>query len=391
MANYNIQISYFNSSGGYDNLYPQTLINNIADWNNTVYSKEEINQIVDTINTDLDTGVFYKIQGDGIPYLEECSINMSDYDIGDTVPILEKSGNDLVLKNYKVYAKTETTKSLIKVDNVGSNCYWDSNPSGNTANFFESDLYNDNMLNWLNNSISNPVRNILKATPVTCVTWEESSQSLGYDTRETTYYTLGRGEQDYNESYYENVLGQYVHPMDEYYWTMDASESRYERLFVYGIKNSGESAYVANVVVSEASYWIPIISVGANDSYTYYKDIQGNLFETQKYYSSSNLFVDKNGELVSGNIVLGSYIGTGDYGVNKPNQLQFPFVPKVVFINAKTGDETNASGVAIINGLTSGYGITFTWESTKISWYSTTNAEYQINKKNIVYYYIALV
>lgn len=45
MSQYNIEMNSFNGSS-YDQLYPQTLINNISDWNSVIYSKEEINTTV---------------------------------------------------------------------------------------------------------------------------------------------------------------------------------------------------------------------------------------------------------------------------------------------------------------------------------------------------------
>ena len=45
MAQYNIEMNSFNGSS-YDQLYPQTLINNISNWNSVIYSKEEIDTTV---------------------------------------------------------------------------------------------------------------------------------------------------------------------------------------------------------------------------------------------------------------------------------------------------------------------------------------------------------
>lgn len=45
MANYNIQMQYFNGSS-YDVLLPQTILNNISDWNNILYSQSQINDLL---------------------------------------------------------------------------------------------------------------------------------------------------------------------------------------------------------------------------------------------------------------------------------------------------------------------------------------------------------
>ena len=53
MAQYNIEMNSFNGSQ-YNQLYPRTLLNNITDWSNTLYTKTEIdnqkNEIMNAIN-----------------------------------------------------------------------------------------------------------------------------------------------------------------------------------------------------------------------------------------------------------------------------------------------------------------------------------------------------
>lgn len=53
MAQYNIEMNSFNGSQ-YNQLYPRTLLNNITDWRNTLYTKTEIdsqkNEIMNAIN-----------------------------------------------------------------------------------------------------------------------------------------------------------------------------------------------------------------------------------------------------------------------------------------------------------------------------------------------------
>ena len=45
MANYNIQMEYFNGSS-YDVLQPQTILNNITDWASNLYSQSQINDLL---------------------------------------------------------------------------------------------------------------------------------------------------------------------------------------------------------------------------------------------------------------------------------------------------------------------------------------------------------
>ena len=47
MSQYNIEMNSFNGSS-YDQLYPQTLLNNISDWANNIYSKTEIDNVLNS-------------------------------------------------------------------------------------------------------------------------------------------------------------------------------------------------------------------------------------------------------------------------------------------------------------------------------------------------------
>ena len=51
MANYNIEMNSLNSDGNYDVLYPRTLLNNVTDWSNNVYSKSEVDSQVSNLNS----------------------------------------------------------------------------------------------------------------------------------------------------------------------------------------------------------------------------------------------------------------------------------------------------------------------------------------------------
>ena len=52
MAQYNIEMNSFNGSQ-YNQLYPQTLLNNIMDWSNTIYNKTETDGFISTINSSI--------------------------------------------------------------------------------------------------------------------------------------------------------------------------------------------------------------------------------------------------------------------------------------------------------------------------------------------------
>lgn len=86
---------------------------------------------------------------------------------------------------------------------------------------------------------------------------------------------------------------------------------------------------------------------------------------------------------------LGSYVGTGTYGVDHKNSLTFSFVPKFIIING------GANYVIFINGSQTGYiiggsgGLIYlTWDNTNktLSWYGQ-NANEQMNLSNSTYTY----
>ena len=56
MATRNIEMNYFNGSS-YDQLYPNTVMSNVSDWGNYVYSKSEVDGSIGEINAKLNNGL----------------------------------------------------------------------------------------------------------------------------------------------------------------------------------------------------------------------------------------------------------------------------------------------------------------------------------------------
>lgn len=93
-------------------------------------------------------------------------------------------------------------------------------------------------------------------------------------------------------------------------------------------------------------------------------------------------------------VYTGSYVGTGTYGQNNPNELTFPFEPKAVLIS---GDVPPGVYLAWflppmkaawqIDG---GNYITISeWGEKSVSWYYGPSASGQLNVKGVTYHYIA--
>ena len=99
------------------------------------------------------------------------------------------------------------------------------------------------------------------------------------------------------------------------------------------------------------------------------------------------------------NISIGQYTGNGQYGQSHPNILTFKFTPKIIFINAGNQVSGQSSDRFIIPGTisnfytggSSAYGtIASSIFSTTVSWYSPNNSTFQLNDLNVVYNYIGI-
>lgn len=88
------------------------------------------------------------------------------------------------------------------------------------------------------------------------------------------------------------------------------------------------------------------------------------------------------------NIITGTYVGAGKYGVNNPNIINCPFKPKMASIrrvNANTG-----TGI-LMDGSTKGWNgsneLTLTWDYGAFSWYGNS-ATNQLNEATVNYCYV---
>ena len=129
----------------------------------------------------------------------------------------------------------------------------------------------------------------------------------------------------------------------------------------------------------------------------------------------SNLYVSDDGHItfsglydVSGNLLLklpgvkiatGSYVGTGTYGASNPNSLTFEFEPKFVFVSKQSsysagyGQWLNCyiwipgvTGIPVNNTSNSKFDV----NGNTLSWYSTNDADTQLNSNNTEYVYYAI-
>lgn len=93
-------------------------------------------------------------------------------------------------------------------------------------------------------------------------------------------------------------------------------------------------------------------------------------------------------------IAIGSYTGTGTYGVSNPNTLIFDFNPKIVLI-AYTGKAgyliaiREAEQALGWNG-NEGINLYLEWGENSLLWHSTSGALRQFNSVGDIYPYLAL-
>ena len=106
-----------------------------------------------------------------------------------------------------------------------------------------------------------------------------------------------------------------------------------------------------------------------------------------------------------GRIAYGSYIGTGTYGANNPCSLTFPFSPQIVMITIHEINSASSQPLISgpwIRGMSNGrlivqpvaYSnnnyVNLTWNGNALSFYSTKDANYQLNLKDGIYYFFAI-
>ena len=98
--------------------------------------------------------------------------------------------------------------------------------------------------------------------------------------------------------------------------------------------------------------------------------------------------------------VSGSYVGTGEYGKDHPNHLEFSFVPKLVVIvinatgileagNVLLWGQSSSSGVGGTTNTGGCLNQILTWSGQTLSWYAG-NQEKQLNQAQTTYHYFAL-
>ena len=126
---------------------------------------------------------------------------------------------------------------------------------------------------------------------------------------------------------------------------------------------------------------------------------------TQDGYEYEYLGIPFDNAVTASKIATGSYVGTGTYGINKPNSLTFDFEPKIVLIKPSTNGTLSKYWMCFTNGLgtsggglvwgnesyTLGYKVSYSFFGNTVQWYTTDNRSTpQANDAATTYGYIAI-
>lgn len=93
-------------------------------------------------------------------------------------------------------------------------------------------------------------------------------------------------------------------------------------------------------------------------------------------------------------IATGEYTGTGVYGKDNKNTLNFAFVPELVIIGSRTGYGPlvmmQGMSTATVGNTTTCYDVYPVWSDTSVSWYCSKNVEAQLNRSDMNYKYVII-
>lgn len=323
------------TSDGYDNLYPQTSINNVQGIQDQYYDKEAII----SNNTLTSLGLSESSTPDDVfQLLGRFNNNLgNEYLWGKYKQITEY---DQEVSTNQIIVQFNVNQSQTYIINYGDSYSIDNNKKFilNNSNSLTVGRYTSpsefNVLRGKYYFVTNAVSN--------------SSSSLNYIEDKNAQFTTS----------YEGVFQEIITTSS----IINFSNIRYNFELIDYLNSQNENAYP------------PIVA----DEYIY--EVYGKLGG-------------------KANISIGQYTGNGQYGQSHPNILTFKFTPKIIFINAGNQVSGQSSDRFIIPGTisnfytggSSAYGtIASSIFSTTVSWYSPNNSTFQLNDLNVVYNYIGI-
>ena len=110
------------------------------------------------------------------------------------------------------------------------------------------------------------------------------------------------------------------------------------------------------------------------------------------FYENDYIGIPLDNAASSARIETGSYVGTGRYGETNKNEILFDRIPVIVIVSSINDNDSYSftwiEGVAASSTVTSKQ--VYSRESNKFIWYSTNNAQSQLNTADATYFYVAV-
>lgn len=221
-----------------------------------------------------------------------------------------------------------------------------------------------------------------------------------YTENEVTYFRLINPVKSTTQSTHSEIVGKYsVGPVSS------TEKSRY--LYRWGSLNG---AYIPMFAYSNdfgtysltAFYYEIFVASVEKTLIKTVTSLESNAYPN-KDYADDGFYYDSREEITLGGakVASGSYVGTGEYGTSSNesivggNSLTFNFTPKLVCVHQDQGQarlwmlNPSTRAVAFTNGNSTAPNIV-DWGKNSVSWYSTSNANGQLNYTATKYNYIAI-
>ena len=336
-----------------------------------------------------------QIISDGEPLYTQVNIDLSTKNEGDIITLPEDGKNVefyVAKKDYEPGLNGTGRALLVRKDVYPQSRQWDA---GNVNAYATSDIDA-----WLHG----PYKAMFPESIQTAMGTTEFSYTVGngsgtLSTLERAVFILSFTEL-YGGTNSGNYEGTKLPDPSVFYgsfqWTRSPVISTN-----YAVRTVINASTTSSSHANTSSLFRPTFTLPNTFTYTYYVDSTGNAYEDQAYSDASYQFVNQAGIVMPiAQIETGSYVGTGKYGENNPNVLTFSFAPKlIIFASNEKPGSYYVIGTFVYNAPR---GITTTrmnttpsvaqlsWEDKTVKYYSTDNANYQLNSNTITYYYVAI-
>ena len=395
----NIQMNVLGSDGQYEDIYPQTLIENV------IGLQDEL----DGINNNLSQNYYTKqqtIQSSTLQDFNLQSTNVPD----DVFQILKDAALVRTTGNFsEIGALEEGTIIYLKENGVDTPFYvakqnYESNYNSNRTlvvrkEYYQQEKWNSSRINtyngstidtWFNSTYFNLLDNNLQTAIGTTNIPATSPYNSGVIRLQKSIFALSITEL---KGAYPgtNMEGSQLPIYETLYFPNDYYGEKYQATRSPQILNTTQ-VFVLNTHNLGGVNWINA------DSEMYYRPaftLPSNFEVSISPISKKICNTEGKVQTYLFQMEEGSYIGTGVYGENNINTLNFNFIPQIVYIIGGPSGEEEVIFIrdsSTYSVLTSNYKAgSVIWSENSIQWYTNdSNALSQLNQLDSRYIYIAL-